>query len=143
MTEIETPPAVGLAAALVGLSHHVLHLFNDVGRTHDLTQQQTELICTVIVRGRVRMTELGKLLHLEKSSLSGLVDRAEQRGLLARTRDPADRRVTWVELTDEGTRLAMQTHGEVTARLNSLVDQLPYEDQKRLTTVVEQITPEG
>jgi DNA-binding MarR family transcriptional regulator len=130
-----------LAAALVGLSHHVLHLFADAGRTYDLTQQQAELICAVIVRGKVGMTELGKVLHMEKSSLSNLVDRAEQRGLATRTRDSADRRVTWVELTAEGTRLAMQTHGDVTARLNQLVSGLSPADQRHLTTVARQITP--
>jgi DNA-binding MarR family transcriptional regulator len=61
-------------------------------------------------------------LDLEKSNLSNLVDRAEQRGLVVRTRDPDDRRATWVELTSEGTRLAMQTHAEVTVRLNRLIN---------------------
>jgi DNA-binding MarR family transcriptional regulator len=135
----ETPEDLGLATALVGLSHHVLHLFADVGRTYKLSQQQVELICAVIVRGKVGMTELGRSLHLEKSNLSNLVDRAEQRGLAMRTRDPDDRRVTWVELTSEGTRLAMQTHGDVTARLNQLVNHLPLKDQRQLTAVVEQM----
>jgi DNA-binding MarR family transcriptional regulator len=135
----ETPEDVGLATALVGLSHHVLHLFADAGRTYKLSQQQVELICAVIVRGKIGMTELGKVLHLEKSNLSNLVDRVEQRGLAVRTRDPDDRRVTWVELTDEGTRLAMRTHADVTARLGKLVNQLGLKDQKQLTAVVEQL----
>jgi DNA-binding MarR family transcriptional regulator len=136
----ETPQDAGLAEALVGLSHHVLHLFADVGRTYKLSQQQVELICAVIVRGRVGMTDLGKILHLEKSNLSNLVDRAEQRGLAMRSRDPDDRRITWVELTEEGTSLAMRTHAEVTARLGKLVNQLPIKDQRHLTGVVEQLT---
>ncbi|MET0134456.1 MAG: MarR family transcriptional regulator [Kibdelosporangium sp.] len=130
----------GLAAALVNLSHQVLHLFTEVGRGYDLTQQQAELLCAVIVRGRVGMTELAKVMHMEKSSLSNLVERAEQRGLAVRTRDAGDRRVTWVQLTDEGTRLAMQTHSDVTARLDRLVERLSVRDQQRLTEVVEQIT---
>ena len=135
----ETSEDVGLATALVGLSHHVLHLFADAGRSYDLTQQQVELICAIIVRGKVGMTELGRQLHMEKSSLSNLVDRAEQRGLVTRSRDSDDRRVTWVELTSEGTRLAMRTHGDVTARLNKLVEGLSRKDQRHLTSVVEQV----
>lgn len=117
----------------------MLHLFADVGRTYKLSQQQVELICAIIVRGKVGMTELGRSLHLEKSNLSNLVDRAEQRGLAVRTRDADDRRITWVELTAEGTRLAMQTHSDVTARLNQLVSHLPLKDQRQLTAVVEQM----
>jgi DNA-binding MarR family transcriptional regulator len=97
------------------------------------------MICDVIFRDRVRMTDLGKLLHLEKTNLSNLVDRAEQRGLVLRTRDPDDRRVTWVELTPEGTRLAMQTYTDVTTRTNELINQLSLTDQRHLTGVVEQI----
>jgi DNA-binding MarR family transcriptional regulator len=53
----------------------------EVGRTHKLSEQQVEMIRAVIVRDKVRMTEPSRLLHLEKSNLSNLVDRAEQRGL--------------------------------------------------------------
>ncbi|MEV4893249.1 MarR family transcriptional regulator [Nonomuraea sp. NPDC055795] len=140
MTEIDVTETRELATALVGLSHHVLHMFNDIGRGHDLTAQQTELVCAVIVRERVRMSDLGKIMHLEKSNLSGLVDRTEKRGLIVRRRDPGDRRVTYVELTDEGRQVAVSTHCEVTRRLNQLVAQIPAEDQRSLTVVVEKIT---
>jgi len=139
-----TPEDSGLAVALVALSHHVLHLFADAGRTYKLSQQQVELVCAIVVRDKIGMSELAKILHLEKSNLSNLVDRAEQRGLVARTRDPSDRRVTWVELTSEGNRLAMQTHSDVTERLRRLTSQLPIKEQKELTAVVEEMmSPDG
>ncbi|WP_163508282.1 MarR family winged helix-turn-helix transcriptional regulator [Fodinicola acaciae] len=128
-----------LAAALVGLSHQVLRLFAEVGRRNRLSQQQVEMICAVIVREKVGMSELAKILHLEKSGLSNLVDRAEQRGLVIRTRDPDDRRVTWVELTDEGRALAADTHAEVTARMAELVAKVAPRDQKRLTAVIQEM----
>lgn len=132
-----------LATALVGLSHHVLHLFADVGRSHDLSQQQTELICAVVVPGRIRMADLGRQLHMEKSALSNLVDRAETRGLLTRTRDDKDRRVTWVRLTEEGHELAVRTHCEVTARTSELVGKLSLTDQRQLTDVVRRLLAAG
>ncbi|WP_020577421.1 MarR family winged helix-turn-helix transcriptional regulator [Actinopolymorpha alba] len=138
----ETVEEAELATSLVALSHHVLQLFSCAGRAHKLTQQQVELMCAVIVRGRVRMTDLGKLMVLEKSSLSNLVDRLERRGLAVRTRDPDDRRATWVELTSEGTELAMRTHREVTARLDGLINRLPSKDQRRLSAVVRTLMAE-
>jgi DNA-binding MarR family transcriptional regulator len=112
------------------------------GRTYKLSQQQVELICAVIVPGKAGMSELGRLLHLEKSNLSNLVDRMEQRGLALRTRDPDDRRATLVELTEEGTRLGMQTYSEVTARLSRLIDRLSVADRQHLTAVVQQLMTE-
>lgn len=132
----------GLTQALLGLAHHVLRLFAEVGRTHKLSQQQVEMICAVVVRDRVRMTELGRLMHLEKSNLSNLVDRAEQRGLVVRTRDTDDRRATWVELTADGSDLALQVRAEVSERLNRLINHLPPDDQRHLTGVVRHILTE-
>ncbi|EIV92537.1 MarR family winged helix-turn-helix transcriptional regulator [Frankia sp. QA3] len=129
----------GLAEALVDLSHHVLHLFADAGRDHKLSQQQVELVCAVIVRGSVGMTELGRLLHVEKSNLSNLVDRLEQRGLVVRTRDPNDRRATQVTLTDEGTAVAMKTYQDVAARVRRLLHRLPLDDQRNLAAVARKI----
>ena len=62
----------GLAEALMRLSQLVAHVFADVSRGRDLTPQQAQLLCTLL-EGPVGMTELGRLLHLEKSSLTGLV----------------------------------------------------------------------
>jgi hypothetical protein len=44
-----------------------------------------------------------------------------------------------VELTSEGTRLAMQTYSDVTARMARLVDRVPREEQERLAVVVKTI----
>ena len=47
----------------------------------------------------VGMADLSGMLGLERSSLTGLVDRAEHRGLVVRENDPHDRRVVKVTLT--------------------------------------------
>lgn len=110
----------GLAEGLIDAAHHVLHLFADAGRAHRLSQQQVELICTVIVRETVGMSELGRILHVEKSGLSNLVDRLEQRGLLTRSGDPDDRRATRVTLTDKGSSTAMTIYHDVTSHVRDL-----------------------
>lgn len=125
-----------LAAALVALSHHVVHLFTEVGRTHKLSQQQVRLLCAIITCPNVGMSELGRQTQLEKSNLSNLVDRLEQRGLVVRTRDPGDRRVTYVELTGEGHDLAVRSHTEVIARVNELATRLPAAERELLTDAV-------
>lgn len=128
-----------LAEGLVALSHHVLHLFTEVGRAHRLSQQQVRLLCAVVHSGRVSMGELGRQTQLEKSNLSNLVDRLEQRGLVARTRDSADRRMTWVEFTEEGAGLARRAHAEVTSRVHELVAELTAADRTHLSAIVDRM----
>lgn len=135
----ETTQDTGLAEAVAALSYQVLHLFADAGRTHKLSQQQVELICAVIVRGSVGMSELGSALHLEKSNLSNLVDRLEQRGLVIRTRDRQDRRATDVSLTEQGRTVAVDIYDDVIGRIRRPLAHVTPEDQRRVAAVAQQL----
>jgi DNA-binding MarR family transcriptional regulator len=128
-----------LAGALVALSHQVVHLFTEVGRTVRLSQQQVRLLCAINASGNVGMSELGRQTQLEKSNLSNLVDRLEQRGLVVRKRDPNDRRVTYVALTEEGTELAVRSHTEVVARVNKMTGKLLPEERARLAAAMDRM----
>ncbi len=123
-----------LAETLVRLSHVVQHVFADVSRDHDLTPQQTQLLC-MLAPGPVGMTELSRLLHLERSSLTGLVDRVERRELVARLRDARDRRACRIALTELGTRTAHAAHAEVTARLTASLGDLDPDEAALLHAV--------
>src|ERR1700745_2857594 len=68
---------------------------------HDLSMAQVRLLG--VLRDRTpTMNELARLLGLDKSSMTGLVDRAERRGLVARVPSATDRRGGVGSLTDEG-----------------------------------------
>jgi DNA-binding MarR family transcriptional regulator len=142
---IDTTPLAeqdfALADALVGLSRLVQQVFADVSRCHGLTAQQTRLLC-LLQSGPLGMSEVGQLLHLEKSSLTGMVDRVERRGLVSRIRSHDDRRSCRVGLTDEGTRLGVTSHAEITARLLSYTAQLPVEERRALAVSITRILPD-
>lgn len=126
---------VGFADALVRLSHMVQQVFGDVSRTLDLTPQQTQLLCRLVERP-LSMTDLSKALNLEKSSLTGLVDRVEKRALVARLSDPHDRRSTLVTLTEDGSRLAVTAKSAISDRLDGLAGNIDRGDQTNITAVV-------
>jgi MarR family transcriptional regulator, organic hydroperoxide resistance regulator len=48
------------------------------------------------------ISELGETVSLEKSTMTGLIDRMVRAGLVNREADPADRRVLRVWLTERG-----------------------------------------
>jgi DNA-binding MarR family transcriptional regulator len=54
------------------------------------------------------MNELAAMLACDNSNVTGLVDRLEARGLVARQASPEDRRVKHVVLTPAGARLRAQ-----------------------------------
>jgi DNA-binding MarR family transcriptional regulator len=124
-------PGLGLADALIRLTHVVRRAFADASRRHDLTPTQAELLC-VLTAGPMRMIALGRAMDIEKSSLSGLVDRVEVRGLVTRVPTPEDRRGYHIELTRVGARTALACHAEVTRHLEALADDLPATERARL-----------
>lgn len=127
-----------LAAALLRLSFLVQRGYLAVSREHGLTPQQAQLLC-MLLGGPVGMAELGGWLHLEKSSLTGLVDRAERRGLVARVPDERDRRACQVALTTQGTELAACFHDHVSRELSALADDLCPADRRYLAATINQI----
>jgi DNA-binding MarR family transcriptional regulator len=119
------------ASALLRLSFAVQCLYHDLSREHDLTAQQALLMCALIERP-VGMAELTEQLHIEKSTLTGLVDRAERRGLVRRAPHPVDRRVVRVALTLEGGEVVAGFQEAVTDALTDQLAHLPDEIQRYL-----------
>ena len=92
---------LGIVDALAQLSFLVQGLLTKHAAAHDLSMIQTRLLG--VLRDREpTMLELARLLGLDKSSTTGLVDRAEKRGLVNRAPSPTDRRATHVALTRVG-----------------------------------------
>jgi DNA-binding MarR family transcriptional regulator len=52
--------------------------------------------------GALRMTDIADMLVLSRGGITKLVDRLERSNLVRREASPADRRVTMVQITDEG-----------------------------------------
>jgi DNA-binding MarR family transcriptional regulator len=81
------------------------------------------------------MLELARILNLEKSSVTGLVDRAERRDLVQRTSTPDDGRAVRVKLTCHGHELAQAFTAEVGRHLDELAEELADTDRKRLAAL--------
>ncbi|WP_202971107.1 MarR family winged helix-turn-helix transcriptional regulator [Saccharothrix sp. ALI-22-I] len=110
---------MGVVTALVRSTFLVNAVYADTAREYGLTQQQGQLLC-VLMAQPYGMGELGEVLGLAKSSLSGLVDRTARRGLVRRESDPSDNRAVRVELTAEGSRLADGFYAETCRRIEQL-----------------------
>jgi DNA-binding MarR family transcriptional regulator len=76
------------------------------------------------------MAELAQCFGVEKATLTGVVDRAEQRGLVRRSPVPGDRRALHVILTDTGRQSATAFHAEATEELTHLLSALSATDRE-------------
>lgn len=79
-------------------------------RKHGVTPQQHQLMLGVqgyTGRGSATIGELAEFLQERHHSVVGLVERAEQNGLVTRTHDVKDRRVVNVSLTPAGRKILL------------------------------------
>jgi DNA-binding MarR family transcriptional regulator len=105
---------------------------------HNLSLAATRLLG--VLRDREpTMNELARLLDLDKSSATGLVDRAERRGLVARVPSPSDRRAVLVRLTDEGRILVSAAADLFAADVTAMLGQLPPRDRATLSRLVSRL----
>jgi DNA-binding MarR family transcriptional regulator len=129
---------LGIVDALAQLSFLVQAALAEIAARHELTVVQVRLLG--VLRDREpTMNELGRVLGLDKSSISGLVDRAERRGLAARSVSPTDRRVFRVSITDRGRRLAQAGAEQFAAQVERLVAGLPAPDRELLRTLAARV----
>jgi DNA-binding MarR family transcriptional regulator len=120
--------------AVVQLSFAVQTLLTEIAAEHGLSITQLRLLG--ILRDREpAMLDLARHLKLEKSSVTGLIDRAQRRGLVERSTAPHDRRAVHVRLTAEGRRLTEQITAQANTALSALLDGLPARDRERLATL--------
>ncbi|MEV6848161.1 MarR family transcriptional regulator [Actinoplanes sp. NPDC051411] len=124
--------------ALAQLSFLVHGTLSEVAGGHDLSVIQTRLLG--VLRDREpTMRELGRFLGLDKSSISGLVDRAERRGLVRRTPSAEDRRAVRVSLTEAGRALGGQVALEFGSRIDAYVVGLPTAEREELTRLATRV----
>ena len=97
------------AARLREALRRFLREAEEVTRRHGLSPRHHELLLMISASegGRSTVSELVERLQLTQSTVTELVQRAEESGLLRRQQSPADGRVIHLSLTDEGaSRLA-------------------------------------
>jgi DNA-binding MarR family transcriptional regulator len=132
-----TPPSASpqdFVDLLVQTSFEVAAVVTRVGAEHDLSLTLVRVLG--ILRDRtLTMAELANYLGLERSTVTGLVDRAERRGLVIRRSSTADGRSIELLLSVAGHSLADEVAGTVSDQLTSVVEKLPPEVAAALPAV--------
>jgi DNA-binding MarR family transcriptional regulator len=136
------PDGYGLVDALVQAAFATMAVLNKAAADNDLSLTQLR-VGGILRDRRLRMTELAGYLGLEKSTLSGLVDRAEKKGILGRAPSAADGRAVDVFLTPAGAELADRIHASVRAALSPMTSELTPAEQRRLQMLLERMLAPG
>ena len=89
--------------------------------------------------GKVTNSALAAALHLSQPTVTGILNRLEQRGLITRVRSESDRRSILAAITPEGIKLASESPPLLRDRFCQELVKLPEEDRQRILAVLQQV----
>lgn len=112
-------------------------------RPHGITDSQFNVLHLLRFQtgpdGTINQTQLGRMLLVNRSNVTGLVDRMEQAGWLERVDDPEDRRVKRIRLTPAGRKLIDRLDKAYIRKVEAVMGVLSEREQGELCRLLERI----
>ncbi|HHV65277.1 MAG TPA: MarR family transcriptional regulator [Peptococcaceae bacterium] len=93
----------------------------------NFTMPQTMIMYYLGQSGKMKISELSEKMGLTNSTVSGIVDRLEDQGVVSRTRSTSDRRVVYVELNPEYAKKLQDIHDNLDKYFEEILAALPPE----------------
>jgi DNA-binding MarR family transcriptional regulator len=78
----------------------------------ELTPGRLHLLVHLLDQGEKTNGQLARYAALTPATITLMLDKLEEQGLVTRRRDPDDRRVSWVSLTPSGVEETTQARGD-------------------------------
>lgn len=131
-----------LCFPLYALSRQVTAQYRPFLETLELTYPQYLVLLLLWESDNRTVGEIGERLLLDSGTLTPLLKRMEQKGLLTRQRNPADERQVTIQLTESGRSLqalAMDIPTQLQESLN-LDDQQVITLRNQLQAILQQLT---
>ncbi|MGJ7459314.1 MarR family winged helix-turn-helix transcriptional regulator [Halomonas sp. RA08-2] len=106
MTDTPLTQASALPGNLLRRCHQIsVAIFLRKCEAYHLTQLQYIILCALEEKGPIDQITLGGHTALDRNTVTVVIRKLEERGLVTRQRNPKDRRSLLVTLTEEGKRL--------------------------------------
>jgi DNA-binding MarR family transcriptional regulator len=140
-----TPPAPDLASRLrLDISRVARRLRQEAGA--ELSPSQTAALATIERHGPLTPSELAERERVQRPTVTRVLSRLEEAGLVERAADPQDRRCSLVSISGEGRALLEVARARKDAYLARRIDALDAADREaleRAAAILERMLAEG
>jgi DNA-binding MarR family transcriptional regulator len=111
----------------------------------DMTRSEYELLGMLVLRfeGSQKALSIGEIsneLHITPAGVTHLINPLEEKGLIKRLKDPNDRRIVLIGITEKGIIAAEELMAEVQENLVGLINFLGEEDSRKLIELMNKVT---
>jgi DNA-binding MarR family transcriptional regulator len=103
-------PAMGAVTSIMRAQQVLLARLNEMLKPFGLTFPRYEALMLLYYsrRGSLPLGKMGDRLQVHRASVTNVIDRLEEQGLVRRQQHESDRRAVLAEITPEGRRIAEQ-----------------------------------
>ncbi|MEQ7873029.1 MarR family transcriptional regulator [Sphingomonas sp. ASV193] len=120
-------------------AHALRRLYGRRAQEHGITRAQWGVLKNLALSPGLKQVELAERLDVEPITLCRMVDRMEESGLVARQRDPADRRAWRLALTDKAQPLLAELRAMSEGLAEAAFDGLTGEEVTQLQAMLARI----
>lgn len=103
----------------------------------ELSVNDVHLLRVIVANGPVRVSDLAESQGVDKSTITPQVRRLEERDLVTRRPDPADRRAVLLSATARGRRIQQQMNKAGAAVFDDVLRDWPHDDRRALADLLD------
>lgn len=112
----------------------------ELNKKYQVSASQLNCLLALYENGPLPPSQIARRIMVKSSTVTGIIDRLEQKGLVQRTRTSRDRRVITVELTDSGTSLSEHAPPPIQQKIIEGLKRLPENEMKKIVHGLSMLT---
>ena len=138
-------PAMHAWRSFVRAKCEIRRSINRELREHGLTNSQLDILRVLADAGSdgVKLNDVSHRLHVTSGNITGLIDRLEEAGHLARVPHSEDRRITLAVLTPAGREMFQHMYPSHVAQIRHLMSVLTDQEQALLADLLARIADQA
>ncbi|VFA99603.1 MarR family winged helix-turn-helix transcriptional regulator [Nocardia cyriacigeorgica] len=133
------PDRPDLAAMIVPLGRTLMALERPILESHGLTMWAYGVLLGLEESPVRTQSALAQAIGADKTRIIPILDDLQERGLITRVPDPADRRARLLSLTPAGRELRDRTRAAIRQQEEELLSTLPADDRRGLLRALRQL----
>ena len=112
----------------------------ELNKTYQVSAPQLHCLLALHENGPLPPSQIARHIMVKSSTVTGIIDRLEQKGLVARLRNSPDRRVITIQLTEAGKELAQNAPPPIQHKIVDGIRKLPEGEIKQIILSLSKLT---
>jgi DNA-binding MarR family transcriptional regulator len=112
----------------------------ELNRLYHLTVPQLGCLLALYENGPLSPSEIAKIIMVQSSTMSGIIDRLDLKGLVERSQSNIDRRIILISLTNGGEKLAQKAPSLINPKIIDGIKKIPTHERDQIAQALNKLS---